>query len=376
MRRWSIVFAASCAIGCEPPAVRLAPPADPEKVTFVEAGAVQRLGLGWNDICLLMSDGSVRCKQDWRPSGERRLGSFLPVEGVKTAVQIAAGHHHACARTKTGSVVCWGRNDSGEVAGDDLFVRSARTIALPAPANAVWVGESQSCARLENGALWCWGNVGQAKHAPPTELTWFAGALDLGLSFEAICAVTKGNRLQCSFAGGMRVEPLPGDTVVRQVVLGRFRGCALLDGGSVSCFSLSPPKDPKPNPWAEVVPELSSVAQLAAGTSHTCARRADGSAACWGDNRYGQLGDGSRQGTSTPTPVAHLKDATEIFAGGDRSCASTPRGIVCWGADLQGDAMYRALTGLMAEQAPPGPNDSLVPETLRVPTFTGTPASK
>ena len=49
------------------------------------------------------------------------------------------------------------------------------------------------------------------------------------------------------------------------------------------------------------------------------------------------------------------------------------KGIVCWGADLQGDAMFRALTGLTAEQGPPSPLDSLVPETLRVPTFTGTP---
>jgi len=360
--------------------MRLAPPPDPEQVTFVGETEVQRVGVGWNDICLQMSDGSVRCKQDWRPYGERRLGSFLAVAGTKDVVQVSAGHHHACARTKTGAVLCWGRNDSGEVGGDDLFVRVAHVVPIPSATSDVQVGESQSCARLVAGPVWCWGNIGQAKHAPPTELAWFANATGLALSVDAICAHDAAGKLQCSFGGGLRVGPLAPEAIVKQVVLGRFRGCALLGDGTVQCFSLSRPKDAPVTgtaaAWGEPVAELGDVVQLAAGTSHTCARRKDGSVFCWGDNKYGQLGNGSREGTASPVRVAHLADATEVYAGGDRSCAMrAAKGIVCWGADLTGDAMFRALTGLTAEQGPPSPHDSLVPETLRVPTFTGTPAA-
>lgn len=380
MHRRLIVLTAVLLFGCEPRAMRLAPPPDPEKVTFVGSNEVQRLGVGWNDICLLMSDGTVRCKQDWRPHGERRLGSFFAVAGTTDVVGLAAAHHHACARTKSGAVLCWGRNDSGEVGGDDLFVRTATKVSLPGAATEVQVGQEQSCARLQSGAVWCWGNLGQAKHAPPTELGWFANSAGLAVSTDTICAHSAAGALQCSFGGGLRLEPLAPEAKVKQVVLGRFRGCALLADGTVQCFGLSRPSDAKatgkPAPWGEPVADLADVVQLAAGTSHLCARHNNGSVSCWGDNRYGQLGIGTREGTATPAKVAHLADAVEVYAGGDRSCAMrSGKGVVCWGADLQGDAMFRALTGLMAEQGPPGPNDSLVPETLRVPAFTGTPAA-
>lgn len=35
------------------------------------------------------------------------------------------------------------------------------------------------------------------------------------------------------------------------------------------------------------------VATMSAGGSHTCALRTDGTVWCWGDNRLGQLGQGS-----------------------------------------------------------------------------------
>ena len=47
--------------------------------------------------------------------------------------------------------------------------------------------------------------------------------------------------------------------------------------------------------------------QLSTGTFHTCGIGADGLAYCWGNNSGGQLGDGSTDDRRLPTVPQHLK---------------------------------------------------------------------
>ncbi|MBK6534699.1 MAG: hypothetical protein IPF99_35665 [Deltaproteobacteria bacterium] len=64
-----------------------------------------------------------------------------------------------------------------------------------------------------------------------------------------------------------------------------------------------------------------AVVQVAAGAAHSCARRADGSVQCWGDNQFGQLGDGTTIARSVPTPVLGLSGVVDISAGRQHTCA-------------------------------------------------------
>src|SRR5262249_17493988 len=68
---------------------------------------------------------------------------------------------------------------------------------------------------------------------------------------------------------------------------------------------------------------------VAAGSNHTCAVRADTSVACWGDNTDGQLGDGTTSaGRLVPGPVSNLTDAVAIAAGDLHTCTLLADGSV------------------------------------------------
>jgi cysteine-rich repeat protein len=83
---------------------------------------------------------------------------------------------------------------------------------------------------------------------------------------------------------------------------------------------------------------------ISAGYSHTCVVLSDGTARCWGENWYGQLGDGTNTSSIFPVTVSDLTSAVSIATGGGRkckgcgethnSCALLSDGTArCWGTD-------------------------------------------
>jgi alpha-tubulin suppressor-like RCC1 family protein len=88
---------------------------------------------------------------------------------------------------------------------------------------------------------------------------------------------------------------------------------------------------------------LSDITGLTAGQNHACARLANGQARCWGDNLYGQLGDGTNDDRGSAVPVkgpagtARLRGVARIVAGPQDTCAVLTSGQVrCWGANYGG----------------------------------------
>jgi len=61
---------------------------------------------------------------------------------------------------------------------------------------------------------------------------------------------------------------------------------------------------------------------------------ADHSARCWGNNVYGQIGNGTSTAQTSAVAVKGLRDVTAIAAGNNTSCALLANGhLKCWGSD-------------------------------------------
>ncbi len=76
---------------------------------------------------------------------------------------------------------------------------------------------------------------------------------------------------------------------------------------------------------------------ITAGGEHGCAI-VTGIVQCWGDNRFGELGDGTRVSRPLPARVRGLPPgATRVVAGFGYTCAIAGGGAYCWGLNNYGE---------------------------------------
>jgi len=127
---------------------------------------VSEIAAGYSHTCALTTAGAVKC---WGYGGEGRLGnnsslpSAVPVDVVGLSsgvVSLSAGRMHNCAVMNTGVAMCWGYNAGGQLGvGDNTnrFVPTAIT-ALSNTVTLLAAGFSHTCAKLSSGTVYCWGN--------------------------------------------------------------------------------------------------------------------------------------------------------------------------------------------------------------------------
>jgi alpha-tubulin suppressor-like RCC1 family protein len=87
---------------------------------------------------------------------------------------------------------------------------------------------------------------------------------------------------------------------------------------------------------AVAVVSITDATAIGGGFNHTCAVRRDGGVWCWGANGYGQLGNGSTAPSATPVAVSGLTGISRVAVGHNHTCAVGSGAIWCWGRNYDG----------------------------------------
>jgi alpha-tubulin suppressor-like RCC1 family protein len=354
---------------------------------------VSAIDAGESHTCVLMSKGGVKC---WGANVTGQLGDstttsrYTPVDvfglssGV-SAIAVGGGGNegvgffgHTCALMSTGGVKCWGYNLYGQV-GDGSTTFAITTpvdvSGLSSGVSAVATGLWHTCALMSTGGVKCWGGNSRGQLGDGTTTSRYTPVDVSGLS-SGVSAIAAGSKHTCALmsSGGMKCwgdnehgQVGDGTTTQRRTpvdVSGLSSGvsaistctthtCALMSTGGIKCWgentigqlgdgTLTQRLAP-----VDVSGLSSGVSAIAAGSAHTCALMSTGGVKCWGNNDYGQVGDGSMTILiPTPVDVSGLSSGVSAIAAGGicwadggfgHTCALLSTGSVkCWGYNDNG----------------------------------------
>lgn len=129
-----------------------------------------------------------------------------------------------------------------------------------------------------------------------------------------------------------------------QVSAGSNHSCSLTDAGGVQCWGdnsfgqLGNGTNVHSNAAVNVSGLAGGVRLVSAGAKHSCALLTAGGVKCWGDNSTGQLGNGGSAGSNVPVNVTGLiSTAGELSTGDNHTCVNLDIGnIMCWGDNTFG----------------------------------------
>ncbi len=346
---------------------------------------------GRRHSCVLLSDKTVKC---WGDNSSGQLGATssdtcfvdnnqdypcsktpLTVSDLSNVRQIALGQNHTCAilgddistpSNEEGTVKCWGNNASHNLSatstdicfrGNDYAYSCSKTpltVSSLSGVNQLALGDAVSCAFLNDKTVKCWGGGGHGK--TPYIIPNLSNVTQIYSGYSHHCALLNDGTVKCwggnhhgELGNGNTRAPVFTPTAVsnlsnvNQITLGYSHSCALLNDGSVKCwgddtygkvggvalgYAITAPV---------VISNLSNVSQIYSAGNRTCVVLNDNTVKCWGDNRYGQFGNGSFTGSSTPVTASSLNNISQLALGSDHTCMiSDNKTVKCWGDNRYG----------------------------------------
>lgn len=336
--------------------VKVAPPAwQDEGLPGADVARVVDVEAGEELTCVRDSAGAVRCwgRNDDNELGSRRLGtgSLLPVDvklppvDTLTIVSLPAPPDEAseprlqglerpfgmrnalCATPRDGGIHCVGLG-AREVIRIPLLAATTRD-------DRVGCGQRFCCAVQPDATVLC-----EDLDKRLWTVDGAASTTALATSLDGLCVIDGTGRVACGPPQGPLAADARWPQPVSRLALGPGgAACAVDTLGVVQCFC------PAAAPQGEaicggadrqVVFALPApVLDIAVGVDHACALLEDGRVTCWGDNRRGQLGDGTYDAAvARPVLARFVYDSPgESFV----APSLVPQGAPPWPEDLPAD---------------------------------------
>jgi uncharacterized protein YjdB/alpha-tubulin suppressor-like RCC1 family protein len=302
-----------------------------------------RMSTGTFFSCGLTANGTAYC---WGINGEGQLGDGTTTQRlqptkVKTDlrfVAIASGAAHTCAIVETGFPYCWGRNTDGQLGSDP----AGAFVNIPTPVKngyafvSVAAGRSNSCGTTSERELYCWG-------ALMHDSDYSGGPVGGG-----------GGPVRWE----RRTDPLRIRGGLIAVVAGLDNQFCAVDADDLAyCWTLLRFNYPVSGGVRGPETQISAVAgnhrftTLRVGYGHACGIVLTGQTYCWGQNDFGQLGDGTTTDRGVPVLVSGGLTFQYLAAGGwirsvgsqeglrgGYTCGVTLSGrAYCWGSNANGE---------------------------------------
>jgi len=255
-------------------------------------------------------------------------GSQIPVQVTMPAgvmvTAIAAGHDFSLALTSTGTVWAWGYGIDGEL-GNGTNTNSNIPVQVNMPSGvkviAISAGGRYGLALTSGGKVWAWG---------------------YGIDGEL------GNGANTNSNIPVQVS-LPSGKTITAIAAGHDSALALVSDGTVLAWGyngngeLGNGNNANSNiPVSVQIPAGITVTAIAAGYRHNIALTSGGAVLAWGDNYFGELGNGNNTNSNIPEQVSVPSGVkvTAIGSSGDKdfSLALTSDDMVwAWGYGIDGE---------------------------------------
>jgi alpha-tubulin suppressor-like RCC1 family protein len=267
------------------------------------------------------------------------------------------------------TVKCWGYNKNGEL-GNGKTADSSLPVEVSGLSNgvaAIGTKEDHTYAVTADGSVACWGynqfgQLGDGTHisrSVPVAVQGLSGQAALvAAGWGHTCVLTAAGGVRCwgnnefgQLGYGQEAFERLAPVVIPELQSGVIglsaaggQTCALSTGGAVRCWGNNiygqlgdGTSEIRRSPIAIEGLEQ-GVGKVAAGWNHTCAVMGGGEVRCWGWNYYAQLGDETKAAQSRPVNVRRLmEDAADIALGWAHTCAVTAAGgVKCWGRNDSG----------------------------------------
>lgn len=331
--------------------------------------------------------------------------SPVQVSDLSDIVEITAGNYHSLAIASDGTVWAWGKNSYGQLGTGDrehkttpIQVQRLRNIT------AVAAGAEHSLALGEDGTIYAWGNneYGQlgdgtsTNRDTPRSVSYLRNGEAIGAGGHSSAAVRDDGTVQtwgANWSGQLgdgttlnRYHPsqVEGLSEIISLSAGMDHMAALNKEGRVWTWGSNSSGQLGTGQTADSLTprELhhiknEQVLAIATGEEHTLAIREDNKVLAWGNNAYGQLGDGTTTERRVPAALNLVDRAIAISAGDEHSAMLRDDGSVwAWGSNWYGSlgdgtrdnshSPVETLIRLKERPEPPAPENGIKEEKLEL----------